>query len=79
MRMVAQYRQFAGDYRCLAAMLTSPTDKQALELLAIGWNKIADNRDAMVRGTVLNLPLLRIKRSSQSASCAQPLAARVRA
>jgi hypothetical protein len=33
MQLVA-YRQFATDYRHLAATLTKPTDKQALELFA---------------------------------------------
>jgi hypothetical protein len=48
MHPVAQYRRFASDYRSLAAMLANPADKQALELFAIGWDKIADNREAML-------------------------------
>ena len=48
MHPVAQYRRFASDYRTLAAMLANPADKQALELFAIGWDKIADNREAML-------------------------------
>jgi hypothetical protein len=56
MQLVAQYRQFAIDYRCLAATLSRPADKQALELLqalelfAIGWDRSAENREAMLRG-----------------------------
>jgi hypothetical protein len=38
MRLVAEFRQIASDYRRLAAMLTKTTDKQALELFAIGWD-----------------------------------------
>ena len=55
MQLVAQYRQFATDYRHLAATLTKPADKQALELLqalelfAIGWHRSAENREAMLR------------------------------
>jgi hypothetical protein len=48
MRFVAQYRQFAIDYRLLATILTKPADKQASELFAIGWDKLADNREAML-------------------------------
>jgi ATP/maltotriose-dependent transcriptional regulator MalT len=54
MQMVAQYRQFASDYRRLAAMLTTPADKQALELLAIGWDRIAEKREAMLRSAEPN-------------------------
>jgi hypothetical protein len=49
MHLVAQCRQFANDYRRLAAILTKPDDKQALELLAIGWERIAEKREAMLR------------------------------
>ncbi len=49
MHRVAQYRQFASDYRCLAAMLTKPADKQASELFAIGWDKVANKCEAMLR------------------------------
>jgi hypothetical protein len=48
MHQVALYRQFAAEYRRLAAMLTKPDDKQALELFATGWDRIADNREAML-------------------------------
>jgi len=46
-RLVAQYRQFATDYRRLAAMLTHPADKQASELFATGWDRIAEKREAI--------------------------------
>ena len=49
MHPVALYRQFASDSRLLAAMLANPVDKQALELMAAGWDKIADNCEAMLR------------------------------
>ena len=44
----AEYRQLASEYRRLAALLTRTADKEALELFAIGWDKIADNREAML-------------------------------
>jgi len=53
MPLVAQYRQFAADYRRLAAKLTNPADKQAMELLAIGWDTVAAKREAMLRETGL--------------------------
>ena len=31
-------------------MLTKPEDRQALELMAIGWEKTADEREATLRG-----------------------------
>jgi hypothetical protein len=49
MHLVAQYRQFAMDHRRLAAKLTKPADKEALELLAIGWDKAAEKREALLR------------------------------
>ena len=49
MHLVAQYRKLAAESRRLAAMLTKPDDKQALELFATGWDRIADNREAMLR------------------------------
>jgi hypothetical protein len=39
---VAQYRRFASDYRRLAAMLANPADKLALELMATGWDNVAN-------------------------------------
>jgi len=48
MHLVALYKQFAADYRRLAATLTEPADKQALELLATGWERVAENREAML-------------------------------
>jgi hypothetical protein len=47
MLSVAEYRRFARECRRLAAMLTKPADKRALELMATGWDKTADRREAM--------------------------------
>jgi hypothetical protein len=44
----AEYRQLASEYRRLAALLTRTDDKEALELFAIGWDKIADNHEAVL-------------------------------
>lgn len=51
MRRVAEYRRIAEECRRLAATLTKPTDKRALELMAIGWDKSADAREAKLRGS----------------------------
>jgi hypothetical protein len=51
MRWVEEYRRFAEECRRLAALLTKPTDKQALELMAKGWDKSADEREAKLRSS----------------------------
>ena len=51
MRRVTEYRRIAEECRRLAAALTKPTDKRALELMAIGWDKSADAREAKLRGS----------------------------
>jgi hypothetical protein len=57
MYLVAQYKQFAADYRRLAARLTKPADKQASELFAIGWDRAAENREAMLLSKVWAEPI----------------------
>ena len=44
MKTVAEYRKFAQDCRELAAKLRDPDDKRALLLMAVGWDKVADER-----------------------------------
>jgi hypothetical protein len=51
MRWVSEYRRFAEEYRRLAAVLTKPADKRALELMAKGWDKSADQREAKLRSS----------------------------
>jgi hypothetical protein len=46
MRRVSEYRRYAEECRRLAAVLSKPTDKRALELMATGWDKRADEREA---------------------------------
>jgi hypothetical protein len=46
MKTVAEYRQFAEECRKLAAKLTNPNDKHAVELMASAWDKIANEREA---------------------------------
>jgi len=48
-RDVVECRRLASEYRRLAALSTSAADKEALKLFAIGWDKIADNREAARR------------------------------
>lgn len=47
MHWAAEYRRYAREYRGLAAALTEPADKHALELMAAGWDKAAEKREAM--------------------------------
>jgi hypothetical protein len=47
MRSATDYRRFARQSRRLAAALTEPADKRALELMATGWDKAAEKREAM--------------------------------
>jgi hypothetical protein len=49
MRRVTEYRRIAEECRRLAAALTKPADKRALELMAKGWDKSADAREAKLR------------------------------
>jgi hypothetical protein len=51
MHWVMEYRRFAEECRRLAAVLTKPTDKRALELMAKGWDKSADEREAKLRSS----------------------------
>jgi hypothetical protein len=50
MRSVADYRRFARECRRLAAELSEPKDKRALELMATGWDKNAERRAALQSG-----------------------------
>lgn len=47
MRSATDYRRFARQSRRLAAALSEPADKRALELMARGWEKAAEKREAM--------------------------------
>lgn len=49
MHWVAEYRRYARECRRLAAALTKPADKLALELMARGWDDRAAKREAMQR------------------------------
>ena len=50
MKTVTEYRKFASDCRELAEKLRDPKDKQALLLMASGWDKVADERAAKLAG-----------------------------
>ena len=45
MRRVAEYKHYAKDCRALAAQITQPEDKMALEELAKAWEKVAALRE----------------------------------
>jgi hypothetical protein len=48
MKTVAEYRELAVECRKLAAKLSNPKDKRALEQIASAWDAVADERE--VRG-----------------------------
>ena len=45
MRRVTEYKQYAKDCRTLAAQITQPEDKMALEEIAKAWEKVAALRE----------------------------------
>lgn len=51
MRWVVEYRHIAKECRRLAAALTKPSDRRALELMAKGWDKSADKREGKLSGS----------------------------
>jgi hypothetical protein len=56
MRTAAEYRKFAMECRELAARLTDPRDRHALELMAAGWEKVVREREAAQQANVLQKP-----------------------
>jgi hypothetical protein len=48
MRRVTEYKQYAKDCRTLAAQITQPEDKMALEEMAKAWEKVAALRECDV-------------------------------
>ncbi|MGB6661923.1 MAG: hypothetical protein WBE90_23275 [Xanthobacteraceae bacterium] len=49
MKAVAEYREFAAKCREMAARLTDPQDRRALELQASAWEKVAHAREAALQ------------------------------
>ena len=60
MRSAMDYRRFARQSRRLAAALSEPADKRALELMAKGWDKTAEKREAMQRRQVQQKPVAKV-------------------
>ncbi|MGB6799819.1 MAG: hypothetical protein WBE48_25475 [Xanthobacteraceae bacterium] len=56
MKTVAEYRQFAQDCREMAARMDDPQDREALELQANAWEKVANEREAKLKGDDPPLP-----------------------
>jgi hypothetical protein len=48
MKLVAEYRNFAEEYRKLSDRSAKPTDKEALKLMARAWDKVAAVREDRV-------------------------------
>lgn len=61
MHWPAEYRRYALECRRLAARLTKPADKQALELMATGWDKTAEKCEAMQRSHARRKRLLKAR------------------
>jgi hypothetical protein len=51
MKTVAEYRKFAEECRQLAAKLRAPDDKHAVLLMATAWDKVANEREALLKRT----------------------------
>jgi hypothetical protein len=51
MRTAQEYREYAEGCRLLAAKLTDPKDKEALALMAKAWDKVANEREALLKRT----------------------------
>jgi hypothetical protein len=49
MRKVQEYREYAEGCRLLAAKLTDPNDRRAIELMATAWDKAANEREAELK------------------------------
>jgi hypothetical protein len=44
MKLVAECRRYAEEYRKLAATMSQPEEKQAFETMATAWENAADKR-----------------------------------
>ena len=49
MKTVAEYREFAAQCREMAAKMTDPQDRRALELQASAWENVANAREAALK------------------------------
>jgi hypothetical protein len=56
MKTVAEYREFAAKCREVAARIDDPQDRRALELQASAWEKLANEREAKLKGEEPQLP-----------------------
>jgi hypothetical protein len=48
MKLAAECRQYADEYRKLAATMSQPEEKQALETTARAWENAANKREAQL-------------------------------
>jgi hypothetical protein len=46
---VTEYRRFAEECRQMASRTPNQNDKRALELMAVGWHKVADELEARIK------------------------------
>ena len=52
MKLVAQYRQFAAECRELAGDMDRSADKQRLESMARAWDRVANERERLLRNQI---------------------------
>ena len=48
MKLVAECRLYAEEYRKLAATMSQPEEKQALETMPRAWENVANKREAQL-------------------------------
>jgi hypothetical protein len=53
---VARYRQFAAQCREMAARVSDPEDRRALELQARAWDNVANQREAALKAGLPPIP-----------------------
>ncbi len=56
MKTVAEYREFAAQCRDMAKKMTDAKDKQAVEIMAEAWDKVANDREAALKEGVEPVP-----------------------
>ncbi len=56
MKIVEEYRLLAQACREMAARMSDPQDRRALELQASAWEKVANERETKLKGNTPPLP-----------------------
>jgi len=64
MKLVAEYRWLAEEYRKLSDKLASPKDKKALQLMARAWDSVATEREDRLLSQAVRELLDRIRQET---------------